>query len=117
MATLDSHFERFLRERRCLKNVSPRTCEWYATAWHTFLATQAPGLASNEIATPQPLTRQHLSSGDHVLGALDEDEAAGSAFGANLGRLTEIKKKYDPKNFFRVNQNVRPDAVAAMGQV
>ena len=26
----------------------------------------------------------------------------------NYQRLAEIKKKYDPNNFFRVNQNIRP---------
>ena len=26
----------------------------------------------------------------------------------NYDRLAEIKKKYDPNNFFRVNQNIRP---------
>jgi FAD/FMN-containing dehydrogenase len=26
----------------------------------------------------------------------------------NYKRLTEIKKKYDPTNFFRVNQNIKP---------
>ena len=31
-----------------------------------------------------------------------------AAFGANLPRLAAIKKKYDPTNFFRVNQNVKP---------
>ena len=30
----------------------------------------------------------------------------------NYERLTEIKKKYDPKNFFRVNQNIRPPVAA-----
>jgi FAD/FMN-containing dehydrogenase len=27
----------------------------------------------------------------------------------NYDRLVEIKRKYDPKNFFHVNQNIRPD--------
>ena len=26
----------------------------------------------------------------------------------NYQRLVDIKKKYDPNNFFRVNQNIRP---------
>jgi len=39
----------------------------------------------------------------------DEDETAiHAAFGANYGRLADIKKKYDPTNFFRVNQNIAP---------
>jgi FAD/FMN-containing dehydrogenase len=31
-----------------------------------------------------------------------------TGFGANLARLAAIKKKYDPSNFFRVNQNIKP---------
>jgi FAD/FMN-containing dehydrogenase len=30
-------------------------------------------------------------------------------FGANLERLAAIKRKYDPTNFFRLNQNIKPD--------
>ncbi|MGA8481255.1 MAG: BBE domain-containing protein [Chthoniobacterales bacterium] len=26
----------------------------------------------------------------------------------NYQRLVEIKRKYDPSNFFRVNQNIKP---------
>jgi len=35
---------------------------------------------------------------------------AKAAFGENYARLTQIKKKYDPTNFFRVNQNIPPAA-------
>jgi FAD/FMN-containing dehydrogenase len=27
----------------------------------------------------------------------------------NYDRLVEIKRKYDPNNFFRINQNITPD--------
>jgi len=36
-----------------------------------------------------------------------EDRIEG-AYGANYKRLAEIKTKYDPDNFFRVNQNIKP---------
>ena len=42
---------------------------------------------------------------------LDADEAGdpvAAAYGANYRRLQQIKAEYDPKNFFRMNQNIRP---------
>jgi len=30
-------------------------------------------------------------------------------YGDNYQRLVEIKNKYDPDNFFRVNQNIKPN--------
>jgi len=30
------------------------------------------------------------------------------AYGATYQRLTDLKKKYDPTNFFRMNQNIKP---------
>jgi len=36
------------------------------------------------------------------------DERIKSTYGDNYGRLATIKKKYDPTNFFRVNQNIKP---------
>ncbi len=36
------------------------------------------------------------------------DAGVDSAFGRNLKRLAEIKAKYDPDNFFRLNNNIAP---------
>jgi len=36
------------------------------------------------------------------------DELVRAAYGANYTRLGEIKKKYDPKNVLRLNQNIKP---------
>ena len=40
----------------------------------------------------------------------DEVASAGvdTAFGRNLERLAQVKAKYDPDNFFRVNHNIQP---------
>ena len=41
----------------------------------------------------------------------DEDEARLKAtYGDNYARLASVKKKYDPSNLFRVNQNIKPAA-------
>ena len=51
-----------------------------------------------------------FSAGAHILAALDmeSEDVINTAFGANLPRLAVIKRKYDPANFFRVNQNIKP---------
>jgi len=36
------------------------------------------------------------------------EERARAAFGANYDRLVALKNKYDPTNFFRMNQNIKP---------
>ena len=38
----------------------------------------------------------------------DEADRIEGAYGANYGRLVELKKKYDPDNRFRLNQNIKP---------
>jgi hypothetical protein len=37
------------------------------------------------------------------------DELVRRAYGPNYTRLVEIKKKYDPKNVLRLNQNIKPN--------
>ena len=35
------------------------------------------------------------------------------AYGSNFDRLVTLKTKYDPSNFFRLNQNIAPSASEA----
>jgi FAD/FMN-containing dehydrogenase len=46
----------------------------------------------------------------NFFGLADEIPSSGveSAFGENIRRLAEIKAKYDPTNFFRLNNNIAP---------
>ena len=58
------------------------------------------------------LLRPH-SSGVYANFISDED-AAGveAAYGSRLGRLTRLKDRYDPTNFFRLNANILPSRPA-----
>jgi len=51
-----------------------------------------------------------FASGGAYVNFLTQDEAerTESAYGPTYARLQEIKTKYDPTNFFRMNQNIKP---------
>lgn len=54
---------------------------------------------------------QPFLAAGRYLNYLGDDEAGepvAAAYGPNYRRLREIKTRYDPKNFFRMNQNIRP---------
>jgi hypothetical protein len=55
-------------------------------------------------------------SGDYLLDFLgdESEDTIRASFGSNYTRLVEVKTRYDPANFFRVNQNVKPDTGAAV---
>ena len=41
----------------------------------------------------------------------DEQDRVGAAYGGNFERLLALKRKYDPGNLFRLNQNIDPESV------
>jgi FAD/FMN-containing dehydrogenase len=56
---------------------------------------------------------QPFMGGGRYVNYLGDDEAEAevvSAYGPNYRRLQQIKAKYDPDNFFRLNQNILPRA-------
>jgi FAD/FMN-containing dehydrogenase len=56
----------------------------------------------------------HLGSGVYV-NDLDRDETEErirSAYGVNYERLVALKTRYDPTNFFRMNNNIKPSGTA-----
>ena len=53
------------------------------------------------------------AGGAYVNFMMDEgQESVQASYRDNYQRLAEIKRKYDPDNFFRVNQNIRPSGGA-----
>jgi hypothetical protein len=64
MSALSTLFERFLRERRYLKNVTPKTVVWYQTAFLAFTRTAA-------VSGPGDLNKSLLH--DFLAGLRDAD--------------------------------------------
>jgi len=55
--------------------------------------------------------REHLATvrdGAAADVAEEGQERVNAKYRGNYGRLAEINARYDPDNFFRVNQNIRP---------
>jgi len=51
----------------------------------------------------------HSQSGFYINFASSDDQGkVADNYGANYGRLTEIKRRYDPGNLFHLNQNILP---------
>jgi FAD/FMN-containing dehydrogenase len=53
----------------------------------------------------------HSAGGAYLNFKMDEGESIVKAgYGENYTRLAQIKAKYDPNNFFHINQNIKPKA-------
>ena len=52
----------------------------------------------------------HLEGSAYINHIDDDDsvEKVRASYGANLGRLRNLKAKYDPNNLFHLNQNIKP---------
>lgn len=54
-------------------------------------------------------TSKYASSGAYVnFMTVEEKDRVAKAYGSNYDRLVQIKKKYDPNNLLRYNQNIKP---------
>jgi FAD/FMN-containing dehydrogenase len=50
----------------------------------------------------------HATGGVYVNFIPEDEERVANAYGSNMARLQQIKNRYDPKNLFRNNQNIKP---------
>lgn len=61
-------------------------------------------------------TAPFAEGGVYVNFISEGEERVAAAFGGNAERLLSVKRKYDPDNFFRVNQNISPQARSLSNQ-
>ena len=54
--------------------------------------------------------RSYSPRGAHVNFSPTKVRIVSASYQGNYDRLVQIKRKYDPANLFRLNQNIRPDA-------
>jgi len=65
-----------------------RSTEWVRSFWDSM----------------QPFTDGRV----YINHLLDEGDRVSAAYGPNYQRLVQLKNKYDPGNFFQLNQNIKP---------
>jgi FAD/FMN-containing dehydrogenase len=85
------------------------TADWKAPADDEANVAWARGVAADLKA---------FSDGSRYLNfSADEDEAGlRAAFGPGYERLAQLKRKYDPTNFLRLNQNIEPASSQSSGR-
>jgi hypothetical protein len=96
--------------------IGPADTPWaYRHAnWAAVIAGVDPDPANAEAITRWTVeyweaTHPYSAGGAYVNFMMDEgQDRVKATYGANYDRLTRVKAKYDSKNLFRVNQNIRP---------
>ena len=82
--------------------------------WAAVMAGVDPDPANNEKISKWAkdywtATHPYSAGGAYINFLMDEGEdRIRATYGKNYDRLAKIKKRYDPTNFFRVNQNIKP---------
>ena len=80
----------------------------------TVIAGMWPDPADNEANTRwvqdyYAAIAPHSQSGGYVnFASADDEPKVAVNYGANYGRLQEVKRRYDPGNLFHLNQNIQP---------
>ena len=88
------------------------------TAWDP---TKLPGVIATQSANKEKITNwargyydalhPYGAGGAYVNFMMEEgDDRVRASYRDNYDRLAKVKAKYDPENFFRVNQNIKPAA-------
>ena len=64
---------------------------------------------SGRCATTPPPSAPHSEAGGYI-NFMDGDDVdrVRANYGQNYDRLLEVKRKFDPENLFRINQNIAP---------
>jgi FAD/FMN-containing dehydrogenase len=81
---------------------------------NTVIAGMWPDPADNEANTAwvrdyHAAIAPHSQPGGYVnFASADDQSRVADNYGANYTRLREVKRRYDPDNLFRLNQNIRP---------
>lgn len=98
--------------------VAPDATAWGARSqnWSMVIAGVSPDAADADALKTwardywQAVHAEHAHGGAYVNFMMDDEGHArvAASYGDNFARLQEIKRKYDPENTFRVNQNIRP---------
>ncbi len=96
--------------------VGPNETPWsYREAtWGMVIAGVDPDPANGEIITEWAreyweAIHPHSAGGAYVNMMMEEgQDRVRASYRDNYERLAQIKRKYDPNNFFRVNQNIKP---------
>ena len=82
------------------------TCSCCLNGWSQAETERCIAWARDTYTAMQPF----MASGRYVNYLADDEsgDPVAAAYGPNYRRLQELKAKYDPSNFFHMNQNIRP---------